>query len=159
MDASGVRSRKICRRAAHFSTISTCGATTARWIASITCFMWRVHDLIHPADIQDLDGRILLLATPFGIYPFLEKLFADGGAQGPDFEKALGKIWPQVETSIVKVSDRTRGFVVLPRRWVVERNLLGSTAAEGLPRIGRTSIATRWRSCVLPQSASCSENF
>src|SRR5262249_42247892 len=37
--------------------------------------------------------------------------------------------------------------------------LLGSTAAEGLPRIGRTSIATRWRSCALPQSASCSANF
>jgi N-acetylmuramoyl-L-alanine amidase len=37
--------------------------------------------------------------------------------------------------------------------------LLGSTAAEGLPRIGRTSIETRWRSCGLPQSASCSENF
>src|SRR6266516_2139756 len=37
--------------------------------------------------------------------------------------------------------------------------LLGSTAAEGLPRIGRPSIATRWRSCGLPQSASCSENF
>src|SRR5215813_4174046 len=37
--------------------------------------------------------------------------------------------------------------------------LLGSTAAEGLPRIGRTSIATHWRSCGLPQSASCSENF
>jgi len=28
-----------------------------------------------------------------------------------------------------------------------------------LPRIGRTSIATRWRSCGLPQSASCSESF
>jgi len=28
-----------------------------------------------------------------------------------------------------------------------------------LPRIGRTSIATHWRSCGLPQSASCSENF
>src|SRR6516164_6539875 len=37
--------------------------------------------------------------------------------------------------------------------------LLGSTAAEGSPRIGRTSIATHWRSCGLPQSASCSENF
>jgi hypothetical protein len=36
--------------------------------------------------------------------------------------------------------------------------LLGSTAAEGLRRIGRTSIATRWRSCGLPQFASCSEN-
>src|SRR5262249_39317511 len=26
-------------------------------------------------------------------------------------------------------------------------------------RIGRTSIATRWRFCGLPRSASCSENF
>src|SRR5262249_42965197 len=37
--------------------------------------------------------------------------------------------------------------------------LLGSTAAEGLQRIGRTSIATRWRSSGLPQSASCFESF
>src|ERR1700751_1751784 len=37
--------------------------------------------------------------------------------------------------------------------------LLGSTAAEGLPRIGRTSIARRSLSCASPQFASCSENF
>jgi transposase len=80
-----------------------------------------LHAIIHPADIQDRDGGILLLATLFGMYPFLKKLFADGGYQGPDFQKALGKILPQLETEIVKRSDRTRGFVVLPRRWVVER--------------------------------------
>ena len=55
------------------------------------------------------------------MYPFLKKLFADGGYQGPDFQKALAKILPQLETEIVKRSDRTKGFVVLPRRWVVER--------------------------------------
>src|SRR5207302_1604471 len=55
------------------------------------------------------------------LYPFLKKLFADGGYQGPDFQKALAKILPQLETEIVKRSDRTKGFVVLPRRWVVER--------------------------------------
>jgi hypothetical protein len=37
--------------------------------------------------------------------------------------------------------------------------LLGSTAVEGLPRIGKTSIARRSHSCASPQSASCSENF
>src|SRR5262249_15871055 len=41
--------------------------------------------------------------------------------RGPDFQKALAKILPQLETEIVKRSDRTKGFVVLPRRWVVER--------------------------------------
>src|SRR5690349_9449400 len=80
-----------------------------------------LHAIIHPADIQDRDGGILLLATLFGMYPFLKKLFADGGYQGPDFQKALAKILPQLETEIVKRSDRTQGFVVLPRRWVVER--------------------------------------
>ena len=80
-----------------------------------------LHAIIHPADIQDRDGGILLLATLFGMYPFLKKLFADGGYQGPDCQKALSKILPQLETEIVKRSDRTKGFVVLPRRWVVER--------------------------------------
>ena len=37
--------------------------------------------------------------------------------------------------------------------------LLGSTDADDLPRIGRTSIERRWLSCASPQSASCSENF
>src|SRR5213596_1839804 len=53
--------------------------------------------------------------------PFLKKLFADGGYQGPDIQKALAKILPQLETEIVKRSDRTKVFVVLPRRWVAER--------------------------------------
>src|SRR5262249_13386034 len=37
--------------------------------------------------------------------------------------------------------------------------LLGSTAAEGLPRIGRTSIATHCLYWGFHQSTSCSENF
>ena len=82
-----------------------------------------LHAIVHPADIQDRDGGILLLATLFGMYPFLKKLFADGGYQGPEFHKALAKILPQLETEIVKRSDQAKGFVVLPRRWVVERTI------------------------------------
>ena len=41
-----------------------------------------LHAIVHPADIQDRDGGILLLATLFGMYPFLKKLFADGGYRG-----------------------------------------------------------------------------
>jgi hypothetical protein len=32
-----------------------------------------LHALVQPADIQDRDGGILLLATLFGMYPFLKK--------------------------------------------------------------------------------------
>jgi transposase len=82
-----------------------------------------LHAIVHPADIQDRDGGILLLATLFGMYPFLKKLFADGGYQGPEFRKALTTILPQLETDIIKRSDQAKGFVVLPRRWVVERTI------------------------------------
>ena len=33
--------------------------------------------LVTPADVQDRDGGIALLSTLFGLFPFLEKLFAD----------------------------------------------------------------------------------
>ena len=82
-----------------------------------------LHAIVHPADIQDRDGGILLLATLFGMYPFLKKLFADGGYQGPEFHTALTKLLPQLETEIIKRSDHAKGFVVLPRRWVAERTI------------------------------------
>ena len=50
------------------------------------------------------------------MYPFLKKLFADGGYQGPEFHTALTKLLPQLDTEIIKRSDHAKGFVVLPRR-------------------------------------------
>ena len=76
---------------------------------------------MHPADIQDRDGGMLVLSTLFGMYPFLQKLFADGGYQGPVFQKALAKALPHLEIEIVKRPDHAKGFEVLPQRWVVER--------------------------------------
>jgi transposase len=82
-----------------------------------------LHAIVHPADIQDRDGGVLLLATLFGQFPFLRKLFADGGYQGPQFERAIAQACPQISIEIVKRSDPAAGFKVLPRRWVVERTL------------------------------------
>jgi transposase len=55
------------------------------------------------------------------MYPFLLKLFVDGGYQGPQFDSAVAAIMPQLEIEIVKRSDQAQGFEVLPKRWVVER--------------------------------------
>ena len=82
-----------------------------------------LHAVVHPADVQDRNGGILVMATLFGMYPFLQKLFADAGYQGPEFSTALAKVRPHLTVEIVKRSDRTNGFVVLPKRWIVERTL------------------------------------
>ena len=75
------------------------------------------------ADIQDRDGGAMLLATLFGMFPFLLKLYADAGDQGRQFQEALKRVLSQAELEIVKRSDQAKGFVVLPKRWVVERTL------------------------------------
>jgi transposase len=80
-----------------------------------------MHAVVHAADIQDRDGGMLVLASMFGLYPFLQKLFADAGYQAPKFRDALAKELPRLSVDIVKRSDNAKGFNVLPRRWVVER--------------------------------------
>jgi transposase len=82
-----------------------------------------LHAVVHRADIQDRDGGVLVLDTLFGKFPFLQKLFADGGYQGSQFREAQKKALPCLVTEIVKRSDVVKGFEVLPKRWVVERTL------------------------------------
>lgn len=79
--------------------------------------------LVHSADIQDRDGGVLLMSTLFGLFPFLLKLYVDAGYQGPKFQEALKEALGQVSVEIVKRSDAKRKFVVLPKRWVVERTI------------------------------------
>ena len=80
-----------------------------------------MHAIVHAADVQDRDGGALLMATLFGVFPFLLKLYADGGYQGPEFQSAVKRILARVNVEIVKRSDQATGFVVLPKRWIVER--------------------------------------
>ena len=80
-----------------------------------------MHAIVHSADIQDRDGGELVMATLFGLYPFLLKLYADGGYQGPQFQCAVKRILRRLNLEIVKRSDQAQRFVVLPKRWIVER--------------------------------------
>jgi transposase len=82
-----------------------------------------LHALVHPADIQDRDGGILVMANLFGMFPLLKKLFVDSGYKGPKFANALAKVLPHLEIEIVKRPDQVSSFVVLPKRWIVERTI------------------------------------
>jgi transposase len=106
-----------------------------------------LHAVVHPADVQDRDGGILLLSTLFGIYPFLEKLFADSAYSGRIFDGTLSKVLPQLKTEIVKRSDQAKSFVVLPKRWIVERTLAWISRcrrlAKDFERHARKAVAFR----------------
>jgi transposase len=77
--------------------------------------------MVHAADIQDRDGGVLLMSMMFGMFPFLLKLYADGGYRGPQFQQGLRQVCRNIEVEIVKRSDTAKKFVVLPKRWIVER--------------------------------------
>ena len=79
--------------------------------------------IVHSASVQDRDGGVLLVTTLLGRFPYLEKLFADSAYQGPIFAAAIAKILSRVKIEIVKRSDQARGFVTLPKRWIVERTI------------------------------------
>src|SRR6202158_5700687 len=82
-----------------------------------------LHAIVHSAGIQDRDGGIALLETLCDRFPFLQQLFADSAYQGPIFGNATAKILPFLEIEIVKRSDQAKGFVPLPKRWIVERTI------------------------------------
>jgi transposase len=77
--------------------------------------------IVHAADVQDRGGGALPMAGLFGLHPFLMKLYADAGYQGPRFQSAPRMVLVEVEAEVVGRSDRAEGFVVLPERWIVER--------------------------------------
>ncbi len=75
--------------------------------------------VVHSAGIQDRDGAKLVLMKVSKSFPRLELIWADGGYAGKliEWTRTFGG-WL---LEIVKRSDDVKGFVVLPRRWVVER--------------------------------------
>jgi transposase len=74
---------------------------------------------VHGADVQDRDGAKDLLQRSRSLYPFVERVFADGGYAG----KLV--VWAKDKTNLVLEIVRrmpwAEGFVVIKRRWVVER--------------------------------------
>ena len=74
---------------------------------------------VHGADVQDRDGAKSLLQRSRSLYPFVERVFADGGYAG----KLV--VWAKNKTNLVLEIVRrmpwAEGFVVIKRRWVVER--------------------------------------
>ena len=104
--------------------------------------------VVHGADVQDRDGAPGLIERSCDAYPTLVRLFADGGYAGQKLETAVAHI-DRLTIEIIRRSDLTgpstslkRAFVILPRRWVVERTLAWLNQCRRLAKDWEVSIAS-----------------
>jgi transposase len=70
----------------------------------------------HTADVQDRDGGAALQQISRTLFPFIRLVWADGGYNSEPVTAATN-----IRVEIVSKIAGQVGFVVLPRRWVVER--------------------------------------
>jgi transposase len=103
--------------------------------------------LVTAASVQDRDGARPLLGLLAGACGRVRLVWADGGYAGKLVDWANTAV--NVVVQIVIRSDDVSGFVVLPRRWVVERTLAWITSHrrcvrdyERLPRHHEAMV--RW---------------
>src|SRR5690606_20373494 len=76
---------------------------------------------VTPASTPEREGAQGLLERTLAWLTWLRLLWVDGGYAGDAFAQWIKNIRPKLEVEVVKRSDDTSGFKVLPRRWVVER--------------------------------------
>jgi putative transposase len=88
--------------------------------------------VVHAASLQDRDGAKLVLSRARDLFPRLRLIWADGGYAGK-LIAWVGSVCGWV-LEIVKRSDLAKGFVLLPRRWVVERTFGWLSQCRALAR-------------------------
>jgi transposase len=101
--------------------------------------------VVHSAEVQDRDGAARVLQSIRSSFPWLRHVFADGGYAGDKLKNALTEIGDWT-IEVIKRSDRVKGFVVLPRRWVVERTFAWLNRNRRLAKDFEQTIAsaTAW---------------
>src|SRR5260370_2040485 len=88
--------------------------------------------VVHRGDVQDRDGIRRLVRDAGRRFPSIATLFADAAYQGPRVAKVVADTaaW---ELEIVKRAEAHK-FIVLPKRWIVERTFAWIARNRSLAR-------------------------
>ena len=95
---------------------------------------------VHPADVQDRDGAVIVIEAIHATSPWLRHLFADAAYAGAKLQEALTNLG-QRTIELIKRPTQATGFDVL-RRWVVERTLAWLNRNRRLAKDFEASIAS-----------------
>jgi transposase len=94
------------------------------------------------ADVQDRDGLVPLLKAVSQKSPWVKLAFVDGGYAGDETQRAAYEA-SGIRLSVVKRTDRAvKGFIVLPKRWIVERTFGWANRARRLAKDFETLVTS-----------------
>jgi transposase len=97
---------------------------------------------ITAANVQDRDALAPLLKAVSQKSPWVKLAFVDSGYNGDEAQRAAFEA-SGIHTTVVKRTDKTiKGFVILPKRWIVERSLGWINRARRLAKDFETLIAS-----------------
>jgi transposase len=96
--------------------------------------------VVTTASLQDRDGAFGITAGLREAFSTITLVWADAGYPGR-FVRDARKTW-DLAVAIVKRPDQAKGFVLLHRRWVVERSFASLTKFRRLVRDDETLPAT-----------------
>ena len=88
--------------------------------------------MVHPANVQDRQGAMSILLRVYHHCPRLSLVFADTGFAGQLVERCSRILG--IALLIIRKRHGQEGFIVRPRRWVVERTLAWLTSWRRLAR-------------------------
>ena len=71
--------------------------------------------------VAQLASRLSRYSKARKMFPFVERIIGDAGYQGPKMAAAVARTGPW-KIEIVRRCDKHK-FVVLPKRWIVERTI------------------------------------
>ena len=102
------------------------------------------------------------MSSLFGMFPSLLRLYADSGYQGTKFQQGVKRVCRRINVEIVKRSNATK-FVVLPKRWIVERTIGWLNRCRRLAKdwecLNRNGLAfLRWASIRIMIRRLCQNN-
>ena len=97
---------------------------------------------VHKADMQDRQAAFEVIMACLLSFPGIAKIFADAGYAGDKLAVSMLNLDPSPEIEIVKRPNHTNGFVVVARRWVVERTLAWLGRCRRLAKDWEKTIAS-----------------